>query len=184
MFPCLTNFQRYGQETNTYMQSPMTWKVKPSNQHGERSHVTFLFRYRSPGEFGEYLVRIHTDAMILEWLMAQGIISAKAHVQKSLSAKRRVVSAPVAQLVNAPITPSPSPPNSKKPERFEQLVSVVVSSYHTTHIVVYPVERRTPEWFLFRTRPSAACTQCQNRERRGSGKARPICRGKATRFSS
>ncbi|KAG2750636.1 hypothetical protein P692DRAFT_20831841 [Suillus brevipes Sb2] len=94
----------YGQETNTYMQSPMTWKVKPSNQHGERSHVTFLFRYRSP-----------------EWLMAQGIISAKAHVQKSLSAKRRVVSAPVAQLVNAPITPSPSPPNSKKPERFEQL---------------------------------------------------------------
>lgn len=103
------------------MQSPMTWKVKPSNQHGERSHVTFLFRYRSPGEFGEYLVRIHTDAMILEWLMAQGIISAKAHVQKSLSAKRRVVSAPVAQLVNAPITPSPSPPNSKKPERFEQL---------------------------------------------------------------
>lgn len=107
----------YGQETNTYMQSPMTWKVKPSNQHGERSHVTFLFRYRSPGEFGEYLVRIHTDAMILEWLMAQGIISAKAHVQKSLSAKRRVVSAPVAQLVNAPITPSPSPPNSKKHSR-------------------------------------------------------------------
>lgn len=90
----------YGQETNTYMQSPMTWKVKPSNQHGERSHVTFLFRYRSP-----------------EWLMAQGIISAKAHVQKSLSAKRRVVSAPVAQLVNAPITPSPSPPNSKKHSR-------------------------------------------------------------------
>lgn len=38
----------YGQETNTYMQSPMTWKVK----QGERSHVTFLFRYRSPGEFG------------------------------------------------------------------------------------------------------------------------------------
>ncbi|KIK49225.1 hypothetical protein CY34DRAFT_797168 [Suillus luteus UH-Slu-Lm8-n1] len=88
----------YGQETNTYMQSPMTWKVK----QGERSHVTFLFRYRSP-----------------EWLMAQGIISAKPHVQKSLSTKRRVVSAPIAQLVNAPITPSQSPPN--KPEQFERL---------------------------------------------------------------
>lgn len=81
----------------------MTWKVKPSDQDDKRSHVTFLFRYRSP-----------------EWLMAQGIISTVLHVPKSLPAKRRVASAPVAQSVNAIIT-SPSPPNSKKPERFEQL---------------------------------------------------------------
>ncbi|KAG1827167.1 uncharacterized protein BJ212DRAFT_1310621 [Suillus subaureus] len=94
----------YGQEKNTYMQSPMTWKVKPSDQHGNRSHVTFLFRYRSPG-----------------WLMAQGIISAELHVPRSLPAKRRVASAPVAQLINAPMTPSPSPPNSRKAERSERL---------------------------------------------------------------
>lgn len=93
----------YGQEANTYMQSPLTWKVKPY-QHGESSHVTFLFRYRSP-----------------EWLIAQGIMSAKLHVPQRLPAKRRVASAPIAQSVNAPITPSPSPPNSKKPERFQQL---------------------------------------------------------------
>lgn len=46
------NFQRYGQEINTYMQSPTTWKVKLSEQHGKSSYVTFLFRYRSPGKFG------------------------------------------------------------------------------------------------------------------------------------
>lgn len=42
----------YGQEINTYMQSPTTWKVKLSEQHGKSSYVTFLFRYRSPGKFG------------------------------------------------------------------------------------------------------------------------------------
>jgi hypothetical protein len=94
----------YGQETNTYTQSPMTWKVKPSDQHSNRSHVTFLFRYRS-----------------LEWLKAQGIISTGLHVPKNRPLKRRVASAPVAQSMNAPITPSPSPPNSKKAEQFGQL---------------------------------------------------------------
>ncbi|KAG1782622.1 hypothetical protein EV702DRAFT_1065671 [Suillus placidus] len=93
----------YGQEKNTYTQSPMTWKVKSSDQDDKRSHVTFLFRYRSP-----------------EWLMAQGIISTELHVPRSLPANRRVASAPVAQSVNA-ITTGRSPPNSKMPERFEQL---------------------------------------------------------------
>ncbi|KAG2349760.1 hypothetical protein BDR05DRAFT_871172 [Suillus weaverae] len=143
----------YGQETNTYTQSPMTWKVKPSEQDDKRSHVTFLFRYRSP-----------------EWLMAQGIISTVLHVPKSLPAKRRVASAPVAQSVNAIIT-SPSPPNSKKPERFEQLVSVVDLLYYPTHIFFCSVERRTKECLLSRARSSAACTQYQDRERWGSGSA-------------
>ncbi|KAG2158235.1 uncharacterized protein EDB93DRAFT_1120537 [Suillus bovinus] len=93
----------YGQEMDVCTQSPMTWKVKPSDQHGVRSHVTFLFRYRSP-----------------EWLIAQGIMSTELHAPKNLLAKRRVVSAPVAQSVNVPIMPSLSPPNSKKAEQSEQ----------------------------------------------------------------
>ncbi|KAG2157225.1 hypothetical protein DEU56DRAFT_763539 [Suillus clintonianus] len=89
----------YGEEMKTYEQSPTTWKVKPSDKHGNKTHVTFVFRYRSP-----------------EWLIAQGILSAEVHGRASRPEKRRVASAPVAQLVNAPITPSPSPPNPNSAE--------------------------------------------------------------------
>lgn len=93
----------YGQEINTYIRSPMTWKVKLSEQHGKSSYVTFLFRYRPS-----------------EWLMAQGIIYTELRVPKGLAAKRRVASAPVAQLVNGLMTPGLSPVNLKKNEQLEQ----------------------------------------------------------------
>ncbi|KAG1905848.1 uncharacterized protein F5891DRAFT_1006850 [Suillus fuscotomentosus] len=157
----------YGQEMNTYKQSPITWKVKASDQGSNRSHVTFLFRYRSP-----------------EWLMAQGIMPTELHVPKNHPAKRRVASAPVAHSVNAPITPSPSASNSKKAEPYERLVSIAVSSYHPIHVFVYHVECRTKEYLISRTRSNEACTQCQDRERRGPSSAQQICRGNATRLSS
>lgn len=116
--------------------------------------------------------------------MAQGIMPTELHVPKNLPVKRRVASAPVAQSVNAPITPSPSASNSKKAERYERLVSIAVSSYHPTHVFVYHVECRTKEYLISRTRSNEACTQCQDRERGGPSSAQQICRGNATRFSS
>ncbi|KAG0699642.1 hypothetical protein DFH29DRAFT_935698 [Suillus ampliporus] len=89
----------YGEETQTYLQSPTTWQVKPYNRAGKRSYVTFVFRYRSR-----------------DWLMAQGIITNEngaGIIPKNRPPKRRVASAPVTQLLNAPITPSPSPDQNR-----------------------------------------------------------------------
>ncbi|KAG1756650.1 uncharacterized protein EDB91DRAFT_1093789 [Suillus paluster] len=94
----------YGENMETYLQSPTTWQVKPYNRSGKRSYVTFVFRYRSR-----------------DWLMAQGIIpndNSALIVPKNRPAKQRVASAPVAQLVNTLMTPSPSlSPNSNRLDR-------------------------------------------------------------------
>ena len=39
----------YGEERQTNEQYPQTWQVKPYDGSGNRSYVTFVFRYRSRG---------------------------------------------------------------------------------------------------------------------------------------
>lgn len=40
----------YGDERPAYEQFPRTWQVKPYDGSGNRSYVTFVFRYRSRGK--------------------------------------------------------------------------------------------------------------------------------------
>ncbi|KAH7913756.1 hypothetical protein BJ138DRAFT_1058502 [Hygrophoropsis aurantiaca] len=109
----------YGEEKQTFEQSPTTWHVEPHDETSRRSYVTFVFRYRSR-----------------EFLLSQGIIEQEIEshvvsVPRPRIKKRRVASDPVMPVMSTPMTPSPSPsPNPKKMAGMDRMSTSLKGAFY------------------------------------------------------
>ncbi|KAI9570454.1 hypothetical protein HD554DRAFT_2082193 [Boletus coccyginus] len=116
----------YGDERHAYEQFPRTWQVKPYDGSGNRSYVTFVFRYRSR-----------------EFLLSQGIIPADDALQIPLAVRRacamnrRVASAPVPAGNSMLMTPSPTP-SPQITENSERMGSALQNAFNPGSVPIRP----------------------------------------------